>query len=127
MQESPIAVTVQRLLQSNLPASVYPIRPPDDERGNCVAVNRLNEQAVEGNVHAVMAVTVYAGVVSELEQIGYAVISALRDEDDKEWSFGSAKDVRFCHQDEDYLGGDYTGWDPATKRFVRTIEFLVSW
>lgn len=138
MSESLLAIVAQRLLQSPVAGlvgahgdpsrpAVFPIRPPDEFLGDCVAVNRMMESRDGDNVHAVAAVTVYAAKVSDLEKIGVAVIGALTDVEGREWSYGSAKDVRFSHQDEDYIGADYTGWDQARRQYVRTIEVSVSW
>jgi hypothetical protein len=49
------------------------------------------------------------------------VVDCLKDGDEP-WSIGEAKDVLF-----EKLGADITGFDDRRRKYVRTIEFGVSW
>lgn len=116
---TPIQVTISRLEQMAKAAVLVPIVPVKPVEGECIVVNRRYEM-VDDNTHAVVSVSVYASSFNLMEGYGDWLVDTLRDGSEP-WSCGDAKDVLF-----EKIGPDTTGFDEA-GRYVRTIEFGVSW
>lgn len=100
--------------------SVFPIQIPKGAAVPAVTVNRLFEREEGGETSAVIALSIMAKTVQEIESVGQLLVDDI--DGTKNFEFSGLMGITF-----DKAGPDVTGYDTERGLFLRMIEFVCTW